>query len=101
MDWWFSQLLYGNSVPPIPAKITKDAQPRSSIQDFDKYRTTKRFKKMVRYQCKNSGDGTERFIEEGTMSHRCPHCIYDGKPDPCIYLNGMVCPIVNKAPHFR
>lgn len=101
---FFSQLLYGNPVPPPePRKIS--AETRSPISDFAKYRIPKKIeygrpttsKKMVRYQCINSGDGTERLIEEGTMSHKCPHCIYDGKPDPFIYLDGMVCPIVNKV----
>lgn len=45
--------------------------------------------KMVKYQCPNSGDGTERLIEEGSMSHRCPECIYNGKKYTFIHLNGM------------
>ena len=46
-------------------------------------------KKLVRYQCPNSGDGTERLIEEGSMSHRCPECVYNGKKFTFIHLNGM------------
>lgn len=45
--------------------------------------------KMVRYQCPNSGDGSERLIEEGIMSHRCPECMYNGKKFTFIHLNGM------------
>ena len=42
--------------------------------------------KLVSYRC---GEGEERFIEEGSLSHRCPNCVYNGKPYTFVHLNGM------------
>ena len=42
--------------------------------------------KLVSYRC---GEGEERFIEEGSLSHRCPNCVWGGKPYTFVHLNGM------------
>ena len=41
-------------------------------------------KKLVSYRC---GEGEERFIEEGSLSHRCPNCVWGGKKYTFVHLN--------------